>query len=221
MKDMEEPPRGTVVVARRKINGDWLGAKNTDVGWRITVGGYAAIRWADLLSLTDIVAVYLPDVRSGTDADSLRVGAIPRGGRPGQFLVKMSDDDYDVAWAAPPYVPAPVLGPFKVTNTVAQSSLNALQAQEADEAETVAEQQDRAERLRRAASHLDNLYLRTTTGHLKPSGKDVSDQVAALLRAVADMHCLQPGEPDDGPCRCPEHLAALALADEILGEEEA
>ena len=43
-------------------------------------------------------------------------------------------------------------------------------------------------------------------------------RAARLLRAVADGHALQPGEPDDGPCQCPEFLAALALADEILGD---
>ena len=41
----------------------------------------------------------------------------------------------------------------------------------------------------------------------------------ALLRCVAATHELQPGEPDDGPCVCPEFQAALALADEILEEK--
>lgn len=77
-----------------------------------------------------------------------------------------------------------------------------------------------ADRLRQAAEKVlwDSTFLQESDFPELQNERRQKERVADLLRAVADMHCLQPGEPDDGPCNCPEHLAALALADVILEE---
>ena len=73
------------------------------------------------------------------------------------------------------------------------------------------------DRLRAAADRLDTY---ADDFHSREFAHRASqDRVtAALLRAVADAHARQEGEPDDGPCLCcGEVTAALALADAVLG----
>ena len=73
------------------------------------------------------------------------------------------------------------------------------------------------ERLLQAADRLDTVSALVTVD--PGMGVIATEPLAALLRCVAATHELQPGEPDDGPCVCPEFQAALALADEILEEK--
>lgn len=73
-------------------------------------------------------------------------------------------------------------------------------------------------------------HLRLAAERLSPTWADAPDPcpgcrgcridkaTADLLRAVALVHESQEGEPDDGPCGCPDLGAALALADVVLSE---